>query len=57
MNTTRDSNEIANLLRTLIIIQLGLANVPQASIRRVVGGDIRKINSILKNVKPKKINK
>lgn len=53
MKTENGSNEIVNQLRTLIIIQLGLANVPQANIRRIVGGDIKRVNEIVKLIKPK----
>lgn len=40
--------EIAELLRKLIIVQLGLAGVPQRHIRRIVGGGIGEINAIAK---------
>lgn len=57
MNGPKVSNEIANLLKTMIIIQLGLADVTQSNIRRIIGGDMNRINKILKNVKPKKPTK
>jgi hypothetical protein len=37
-----------SLLRTLIIIQLGLAGVGQAQIRKIVGGAMGDINGIVK---------
>lgn len=36
------------LLRTLIIVQLGLAGVGQAQIRKIVGGSMNDINGIVK---------
>lgn len=37
-----------HLLRDLIIVQLGLAGVGQRKIRTIVGGDINRINRIVK---------
>lgn len=48
-----DSTTLAELMRTMIIIQLGLAKIPQANIRSIVGGDINHINKIVKQLKPK----
>ncbi|MGO9589801.1 MAG: hypothetical protein ACLQMT_01225 [Candidatus Acidiferrales bacterium] len=45
--------EIAELLRDILIVQLGLARVPQNSIQKIVGCNIVRVNSILKHV-PKK---
>jgi hypothetical protein len=36
------------LLRTLTIVQLGLAGVGQAQIRKIVGGSMNDINAIVK---------
>ena len=36
------------LLKTLTIVQLGLAGVGQTQIRKIVGGDIGRINAIVK---------
>lgn len=36
------------LLRTLTIVQLGLAGVGQAQIRKIVGGSMNDINGIVK---------
>jgi hypothetical protein len=38
----------AELLRTLTIVQLGLAGVGQAQIRKIVGGSMNDINGIVK---------
>lgn len=44
----------AELLRTLIIVQLGLAGIGQAQIRKIVGGAMVDINAIVKLLKPSK---
>ena len=47
-----DSNErVAEMLRKLTIVQLGLADVPQGQIRKIVGGSMNEINSIVKLVR------
>ncbi|MDO8434764.1 MAG: hypothetical protein Q7S58_20395 [Candidatus Binatus sp.] len=44
-----DSGErVVELLRALIIVQLGLAGVGQAQIRKIVGGSMNDINAIVK---------
>jgi hypothetical protein len=39
------------LIRDLIIVQLGLAGVGQREIRAIVGGDANRISRIVKNLK------
>ncbi len=46
--TTTSSSETTDLLKDLIIIQLGLAHVGQREIRAIVGADIRRVNRIVK---------
>lgn len=44
-----DSEErMVELLRTLIVVELGLAGVGQAQIRKIVGGSMNDINGIVK---------
>jgi hypothetical protein len=44
-----DSEErVVELLRALIIVELGLAGVGQAQIRKIVGGSMNDINGIVK---------
>lgn len=43
------------LLRDLLIVQLGLAGVTQRQIREIVGVDIHRVNRVVKHLK--KINK
>ena len=48
---TRDPDataEMVELLRTSLIVQLGLAGVGQAQIRKIVGGSMNDINAIVK---------
>jgi len=45
----------ADLLRDLLIVQLGLAGLTQHQIREIVGVDIHRVNRIVKHFK--KINK
>ncbi len=44
-----------DLLRDLLIVQLGLAGLTQHQIREIVGVDIHRVNRIVKHFK--KINK
>lgn len=46
-------DNLAEAMKTLVIVQLALAGVPQLNIRNIVGGDIRHVNSIVKQVKRK----
>lgn len=51
--TVGESDRTAELLRDLIIIQLGLAGVGQKEIRSIVGADMNRINRIVKMVRSK----
>jgi hypothetical protein len=53
------SSEEAELLRSLLIVQLGLAEIPQNNIRKIVGGDIYRVSRIMRLLKsrPKKQKK
>jgi hypothetical protein len=42
---------IEDLVIKLTIVQLGLAGVGQHDIRKIVGGDIRRINGIVRHLK------
>ena len=44
----------AELVRTLTIIQLGLAGIGQSQIRKIVGGGMGEINRIVKLLRTKK---
>jgi hypothetical protein len=48
------SNEEVELLKKILIVQLGLAGIPQATVRAIVGGDIRRVNEIMKHLPKKK---
>lgn len=48
---TDDRNdEIADLLRDLLITSLGTAGVKQTEIRKIVGCDINRVNEIVKHI-------
>lgn len=46
-----DGGDVVEMLRDLLITQLGIAGVPQANIRRIVGCSITRVNSIVKHLK------
>ncbi len=43
-------DETHELLRALLIVQLGLAGVSQTDIRKIAGCDMNRVNSILKPI-------
>ncbi|HXI84884.1 MAG TPA: hypothetical protein VNL17_12430 [Verrucomicrobiae bacterium] len=43
-----------DLLKDLMIIQLGIAGVPQLSIREIVGCDLNRVSRIVKHLNSKK---
>ncbi len=47
------SDEATELMRTMIIVQLGLAGVPQRAIRTIAGCDMNRVTRVLKHIKPK----
>jgi hypothetical protein len=49
----RELADTAEILRDLLIVQLGLAGVPQQKIRAIVGVDIGRVNRIVRHLKPK----
>ncbi|MGB7472050.1 MAG: hypothetical protein WBW58_21955 [Candidatus Acidiferrum sp.] len=42
--------EIVELLRNILIVQLGIAKVPQNDIRKIVGCGMNRINDVLKHI-------
>ncbi len=46
-----NADEVGEILKDLLITQLGIAGVPQQSIRRIVGCDINRVNRIVKHLK------
>ncbi len=56
MAATREQEETVELLRKLLIVQLGLAGVPQQSIRAIVRCDLKRVTEVMKliNVKGEK---
>ena len=49
----KSNDETTELLKDLLITQLGLAGVPQQSIRNIVGCDINRVNRIVRHLKQK----
>jgi hypothetical protein len=47
----QDADALVEVLKDMLITQLGLAGVPQQSIRKIVGGSINRVNSIVKHLK------
>jgi hypothetical protein len=45
--------EQVELLKKILIVQLGLAGVSQNVVRKIVGGDIARVNEVMKHL-PKK---
>jgi len=45
------------ILKDLLIVQLGIAGVPQQSIRAVVGCDIVRVNRIVRHLKVKPLRR
>lgn len=52
--TQSDLSELIELTRTLLIVQLGLARVPQNNIKEIAGCSINRVNAILQLVSAKK---
>jgi hypothetical protein len=51
------SDKTNELLKTLLIVQLGMAGVPQQKIRAIVGGKLSRVTKILKLITAKKSKK
>jgi hypothetical protein len=51
---TKLIDESTELIRTLIIVQLGLAGIPRQNIRSVAGCDMNRVTKILKQIDTKK---
>lgn len=47
------TDEVADLLRKLLIVQLGLAGVSQQNIRAIVGCNLNRVNAVMKLVNTK----
>ena len=47
----RDADTTVEVLRDILITQLGLAGVPQQNIRKILGCSINRVNAIVKHLK------
>ena len=50
----RNGDAAVEVLKDILITQLGLAGVPQQSIRKIVGCSIARVNDIVKHLKSAK---
>ena len=50
----RDTDAAVEVLKDILITQLGLAGVPQQSIRKIVGCSINRVNDVVKHLKSAK---
>ncbi len=51
---SQESEGVTELLKNLMIVQLGLAGVQQRAIRSIVGCDINRVSRIVRHFKPAK---
>lgn len=49
----KSGNDVVEMLKDLMIIQLALAGIPQSAIRKIVGCSINRVNRIAKHLKSK----
>ena len=51
MSKTNDADgRVAELMKDLLITQLGCAGVPQTQIRKIVGCNMNRVNRIVKHI-------
>ncbi len=50
----KETNPTAELLKDLLIVELGEAGVPQLEIRKIVGCSTKRVDSIVKHLKKTK---
>lgn len=50
-------DEKIELLKTSLIVQLGLAGLPQQSIRAIVGCDMNRVNAVMKHLSMRNRNR
>ena len=53
MPKAQGGNDVSELLKDMLIVQLGLAGVPQRTIRSIVGCDLNRVTQIVRHLKPK----
>ena len=49
----RDADDATDLLKDILIVQLGMAGVRQQDIRAIVGCDINRVSRIVRHIKTK----
>ena len=53
-NRQRKVDSTIDVLKDILITQLGIAGVPQQDIRKIVGCDINRVSAIVRHVKAAK---
>jgi hypothetical protein len=48
---SRETDASVEVLKDILITQLGLAGVPQKNIRKIVGCDMHRVSAIVRHVK------
>lgn len=48
---SRDTDAAVELLKDILITQLGVAGVPQKSIRKIIGCDMNRVSAIVRHIK------
>ena len=51
--TKRVTDDTTEVLKDLLIVQLGVAGVRQQDIRAIVGVDMNRVSRIVRHIKPK----
>ena len=49
--STKEKSDSAEVLRDILIVQIGMADVPQNVIRNIVGCDMNRVTRIVKHLK------
>ena len=47
----QDRSDVVELLKDILIAQLGIAGVPQKRIRAIVGCEMRRVNQIVRHLR------
>lgn len=54
---TKNRDEAVEVLKNLLVVELAKAGVPQPEIRRIVGGEMARVNRIARYFKKRKVRK
>lgn len=48
---SRDTDAAVEVLKDILITQLGVAGVPQKNIRKIIGCDMNRVSAIVRHIK------